>query len=168
MEPSESPMAVVARYQRNPPVDLDSIARDLGIKVYKRPLGKAIAGQIMRDRISGGPSGFSIWVNSEEHPNRQRFTLAHEIAHFILHRDLIETGIVDDTMYRSSLSNYYEVQANRLAADILMPVRLVKAWRVSLQAEAVGRRRTAARSAKGDIHGGSWRATFAIIGAPFS
>lgn len=130
MEPSESPMAVVARYQRNPPVDLDSIARDLGIKVYKRPLGKAIAGQIMRDRISGGPSGFSIWVNSEEHPNRQRFTLAHEIAHFILHRDLIETGIVDDTMYRSSLSNYYEVQANRLAADILMPVRLVKAWRV--------------------------------------
>jgi Zn-dependent peptidase ImmA (M78 family) len=33
------------------------------------------------------------------HPNRQRFTLAHEIAHYVLHRDLVENGIVDDTMY---------------------------------------------------------------------
>ncbi|HEY0522277.1 MAG TPA: ImmA/IrrE family metallo-endopeptidase, partial [Stellaceae bacterium] len=55
------------------------------------------------------------------------FTLAHEIAHFILHRDLIEDGVSDDTMYRSKeLSGYHEVQANRMAADILMPVMLVK------------------------------------------
>ncbi|MGC1444011.1 MAG: hypothetical protein WA837_00980, partial [Xanthobacteraceae bacterium] len=32
-------------------------------------------------------------------------------------------------MYRSSLSNVYEVQANKMAADILMPIRLVKIWR---------------------------------------
>jgi Zn-dependent peptidase ImmA (M78 family) len=130
MENDKNPMAVVANYQRTPPVDLDSIARDLGIKVYRRAFGQTIAGQLTRDRITGGSSGFSIWLNSQDRPNRQRFTFAHELAHYILHRDLIDTGIVDDTMYRSDLSNFYEVQANRLAADILMPIRLVKALRI--------------------------------------
>lgn len=55
--------------------------------------------------------------------------MAHEIAHFALHRDLIESGIIDDTMYRSELSDVYEVQANKMAADILMPIRLVKKQR---------------------------------------
>lgn len=126
----ENPMAVVAKYQRAAPVDLGAISRELGIAVYSTPLGTSIAGQLIRDSRKGGSSGFAIYINVEDHPNRQRFTHAHELAHFILHRDLISSGIIDDTMYRSELSNFYEVQANRLAADILMPVRLVKAWRI--------------------------------------
>jgi hypothetical protein len=125
----ESPMAVVARHQKEPPIMLGPIARELGIRVRLIPLGKSIAGQIMRDPVNGGSSGFSIWINSDDAQNRQKFTLAHEIAHFILHRDLIESGIVDDTMYRSELGSIYETQANQLAADILMPIRLVKKWR---------------------------------------
>jgi Zn-dependent peptidase ImmA (M78 family) len=125
----ESPLAVVAKYQQRPPVDLNAISAELGIRVFVSYLGKDIAGQLMRDKVKGGRSGFSIWINSSDHPNRQRFTHAHELAHFILHRDLIESGVVDDTMYRSSLSSYYEVQANKMAADILMPIRLVKIWR---------------------------------------
>jgi hypothetical protein len=124
-----SPMAIVARHQIEPPVRLGPIAKDLGLRVKRVPLGKAIAGQIMRDPVNGGLAGFTIWINSEDAMNRQRFTMAHELAHFILHRDLIETGIVDDTMYRSDLGNIYETQANQLAADILMPIRLVKKWR---------------------------------------
>ncbi|RWQ24221.1 ImmA/IrrE family metallo-endopeptidase [Mesorhizobium sp.] len=124
------PFEVIARYQRMPPVQLDLIASELGLRVVNLPLGNEIAGQIMRD--GRGRSGYSILINSTQHPNRQRFTFAHEIAHFVLHRDLIESGIVDDTMYRSSLSSFYEVQANKLAADILMPIRLVKKYRDSL------------------------------------
>jgi Zn-dependent peptidase ImmA (M78 family) len=111
-------------------VDLSAISRDLGLRVYLEPLGPNIAGMLMNNPAKGGLSGFSIHINSSEHPNRQRFTHAHELAHFILHRDLIESGLVDDTMYRSQLSDYYEVQANRMAADILMPIRLVKAYRI--------------------------------------
>src|ERR1700730_14453439 len=125
----ESPMAVVAKYQKAPPVMLAPIASELGIKVKRIPLGKLIAGQIMRDPVNGGPSGFSILINSDDGLRRQKFTLAHEIAHFILHRDLIESGIVDDTMYRSDLGSVYETQANQLAADILMPIRLIKKYR---------------------------------------
>lgn len=121
------PFEVIARHQKAPPIPLDRIAEDLGLRVVFTSLGSEIAGQIMRDGRSR--SGYSIYVNATQHPNRQRFTLAHEIAHFALHRDLIENGIVDDTMYRSSLSNFYEVQANKMAADTLMPIRLVKRYR---------------------------------------
>lgn len=124
----DSPFAVLAKYQKFPPVSLKEIAGELGLNVYSKDLGPEISGQIMRDRVRGGKSGFAIFVNSNDHPNRQRFTLAHEIAHYILHRDLIEGGVIDDTMYRSSLSNYYEMQANKMAADILMPIRLVKQY----------------------------------------
>lgn len=121
------PQAIVAKHQETLPVQLGLIARDLGIAVYREPLGETVAGMIRRDPIRGGKSGFAITINISTHPNRQKFTFAHEIAHYILHRDLIESGLVDDTMYRSNLSNYYETQANRMAADILMPMAQVKA-----------------------------------------
>ena len=58
---------------------------------------------------------------------RQRFTVAHEVGHFVLHRDKLERGdLVDDAMYRSGLSSSEETAANRLAADILMPFQLIR------------------------------------------
>jgi hypothetical protein len=128
----ESPMAVVARHQTGWPVMVGPIARDLGINVKRMSLGSAVAGQLRRDRAHGGSSGFVVFLNSDDNEVRQKFTLAHEIAHFVLHRDLIDQGIVDDTMYRSELNDHLEAEANRLAADIIMPVRLV---RRAMQAE---------------------------------
>lgn len=123
----DSPLAVIARFQKEPPVSVSRIAEALGLRVIQRPLGSSVSAMIQRDTVRGGRSDFVIYLNANEPTVRQRFSLAHEIAHFVLHRDLIETGITDDTMYRSAeLSSYYETQANRLAADILMPVRLVK------------------------------------------
>jgi predicted transcriptional regulator len=122
----ESPMAVIARHQTRWPVMVGAIAKDLGIKVKRMSLGSAVAGQLMRDHVRGGKSGFVVFLNSDQSEKRQKFTLAHEIAHFVLHRDLIDHGVVDDTMYRSELSGHLESEANRLAADIVMPVRLVR------------------------------------------
>ncbi|GJD76167.1 ImmA/IrrE family metallo-endopeptidase [Methylobacterium goesingense] len=123
------PMAIVARHQTSAPVNLEMIARDLSIRVYKEHLGSSIAGKIVRQRLPGGSYSFAISVNMADHPNRQRFTLAHEIAHYILHRDLIESELTDNTLYRSELSGTYEAQANRLAADILMPIPLLRSLR---------------------------------------
>lgn len=122
----DSPFEVITRYQRKPPVDVGAIARDLGVKVDRMSLGGAVAGTLTRDSRRGGWSGFLCLINSDDHPRRQRFTLAHELAHFILHRDLIDTSLVDDTMYRGGLSDPMERQANKLAADILMPVWLIR------------------------------------------
>ncbi|WP_198152587.1 ImmA/IrrE family metallo-endopeptidase [Tsuneonella dongtanensis] len=86
-------------------------------------LSPGISGEITR-----APDGtYTIRVNRHDPKRRQRFTVAHELAHFLLHRDQIGNGIQDDKLYRSSLSDRREQEANRLAADILMPPHLIDA-----------------------------------------
>lgn len=121
------PPTIIARHTQEAPVNVASIARDLGLAVYHdERMPKDIAGKIVRESTS--PGGYSIYVNAGDPPRRRRFTLAHEIAHFVLHRDLIGDGLIDDGLYRSKLGGHYERQANRMAADILMPAALIKGY----------------------------------------
>ena len=67
-----------------------------------------------------------IAVNANEPYKRRRFTIAHECAHYLLHRSKIGDELIDDAMYRSEkLNTREESEANNLAADLLMPRRLV-------------------------------------------
>ena len=118
---------VIAKFQSKPPVDVAGIATAMGIKVWESDnLGSDVSGKLFRDPLNGGPSGYSIVVNSADPFTRKRFTVAHEIAHFMLHRDVLG-DITDDTFYRSSLSSAQETAANKLAAEILMPYPLIQA-----------------------------------------
>jgi predicted transcriptional regulator len=118
--------SVIRKYQKSAPVDVISLAKDLGIKVWQsEKLGPGISGKLFKDAANGGSSGWSILVRESDAPARKRFTVAHEIGHFVLHRPALGDGITDDEFYRSGLSNAQEAQANRLAADILMPYRLI-------------------------------------------
>jgi hypothetical protein len=122
-----TPGQIIAKYQANAPVDVVSISSELGIKVWEMPdLPSGISGQIWKDPINGGASGYSIGVRASEPVYRKRFTVAHEIAHFILHRDKLDGGLYEDVMYRGGLSSKEEIQANQMAADILMPFPLIK------------------------------------------
>jgi Zn-dependent peptidase ImmA (M78 family) len=78
---------------------------------------------------------YTISVNAAHHPNRRRFTLAHEIGHYILHRKLVQDGVDDDRAYRSTQAGKYhntligpreETEANKFAASVLMPFDLIK------------------------------------------
>ncbi|MDE0307292.1 MAG: ImmA/IrrE family metallo-endopeptidase [Albidovulum sp.] len=119
-------LETIQSFQKSAPVQTVPIANCFGLEVYKsKP-------NIWPDSLSGAlrrnpekPESFDIYVNGDHHVNRRRFTIAHEIAHFVLHRDLIGDGISDDALYRSGLSNRVEAQANALAADILMPWHLI-------------------------------------------
>ncbi|WP_426235803.1 ImmA/IrrE family metallo-endopeptidase [Pararhizobium sp. DWP1-1-3] len=108
-------------------MDVVGLANRLGIKVYEAAWPDTISGKIQKDRSKGGGSGFAIFVNKTHSKKRKRFTIAHEVAHFVLHEDLIGDGIFDDALYRSGLSNKVEQQANGLAADILMPWQVIQA-----------------------------------------
>lgn len=122
-------LAVVRSYlaQDEPPIEVTPLANRLGIRVYRAPWPNEISGKIQRDQERGGSSGFAIFVNGSHPSVRRRFTIAHELAHYVLHESKIGDGIFDDAMYRSGLPVREEVQANALAADILMPRRLVNA-----------------------------------------
>ncbi|MFN3675770.1 MAG: ImmA/IrrE family metallo-endopeptidase [Sphingomonas pseudosanguinis] len=114
----------IARHQQEAPVKVGAIASDLGVKVVISDLPLAVSGMLTLDQ--GDRKTWTIKVNRHEHRNRQRFTIAHEIAHFVLHRDVIGNELVDDTFYRSGLSEKREFEANALAAEILMPWPLIK------------------------------------------
>lgn len=114
---------------QEPPIEVTPLAKRLGIRVYKAPWPDEISGKIQRDEDRGGTSGFAIFVNKDHPSVRRRFTIAHEIAHYVLHERKIGDGIFDDAMYRSGLPHREEVQANALAADILMPRDRVREMR---------------------------------------
>src|SRR6266403_928090 len=110
----------------SPPVNLEELAQALGLLIIRRvDLSHQIAAMIIRDRRHHSSSGYAIHGKANDNHRRQRFTIAHETAHYVLHRDLIGDGVTDDALYRSSLGDWYERQANKMAADILMPPQLV-------------------------------------------
>ena len=118
--------AKIRRNQVKAPVNVLQIANALGLKVYRSRPGKwprGLSGLIRR--APKKDDKFAIYVNGDHDERRRRFTIAHEIAHFVLHRHLIGDGIYDDALYLSGLSSDVEAQANELAADILMPWNLI-------------------------------------------
>lgn len=122
--PPPSPSAVLAQYADDVPVNLEALVSDLGLGLKTEPMLDDISGMLSRDPRY--PSGFCITVNLNDPPRRQRFTIAHEIAHYVLHRDLIGDGLIDNAMYRSKLSDEFERQADSLAAKILLPAEAVR------------------------------------------
>ena len=61
-----------------------------------------------------------IGVNKLHHRNRNRYTLAHELGHYILHKDK-NVDLVDTTFFRNNETDSIEYMANEFAAKLLMP-----------------------------------------------
>jgi len=116
---------IIRKHQKFVPVQVVPLAKELGLQVYRASgWPDDLSGAIRRvsdDEGIEASSGYAIYVNKDHHINRRRFTIAHEIAHFVLHTDDIGDGLTDDAMYRSELGSSKEYQANDFAAQILMP-----------------------------------------------
>ncbi len=115
---------LISAFQTEAPVRVSSLAKALEVDFKASTLAPGISGEIRPHPEE--PGRFLVKINRHDPPRRQRFTAAHELAHFLLHSDQIGNGIEDDVLYRSSLSDRREAEANRLAADILMPHDLVE------------------------------------------
>lgn len=108
--------SVIQEIRKTIPVDLNKIAEKFNIDLYTAKMDNKISGLIRK--FNGK---YEIIVNNSHPLTRQRFTIAHELAHFVLHEDKIGDGIIDDVLYRSGLPEKIEIEANQMAADILMP-----------------------------------------------
>ena len=107
------------------PVPVEQVADCLGIKIESTDLGEDCSGVLVRNHNRA-----VIGVNWAQHSNRRRFSIAHEIGHFVLHED--DTYI--DKGYRvnfrdleaGSGTKKEEVEANAFAAALLMPDEWVR------------------------------------------
>lgn len=104
------------------PVDLEHICKGEGLTCIEKDLDDELSGMaFIRNQIR------YVIVNSAHHVNRRRFTLAHEIAHHVLHADYLTKNVHVDTgvLRRDEVSaeGVYskEVAANAFAAELLMP-----------------------------------------------
>ena len=109
-----------------PPVSVEQIARTIDVSVRFAPLEDDLSGMAF---IKGDAK--VIVVNALHHPNRQRFTIAHELGHHVLHHRHLAAGVHVDRviMRRDELSSTgmadVEVQANVFASELLMPQHLI-------------------------------------------
>jgi len=86
--------------------------------------------------LSRGPGGF-LFVNADDPIPRQRFSLAHELGHFLLHADQIRAELaqgrilaLEHNPQNQEKDPDYEArerQANRFAAELLMPEKIIRA-----------------------------------------
>ena len=107
------------------PVSVEQVADYLGIKIEFADLGEDCSGVLVRNGNHA-----VIGVNGEHPFKRRRFTIAHEIAHFVLH----EGDTYIDKGYRvhfrglesGSGTKTEEMDANAFAAALLMPASWVR------------------------------------------
>lgn len=105
------------------PVPVERLAKRLGAVVRYSPFDDSLSGMItIKENVP------IIGINALHHPNRQRFSIAHEIGHLVLHRDFITNHVHVDkqfSLHRDERSatgeDALEVDANAFASELLVP-----------------------------------------------
>lgn len=112
-------------------VPVDQIARAYDIHIKLDEVDDQLSGFLLRDRKS---KRTIIGANKSHHPHRQRFTIAHELGHFLLHEG--QTVHLDEKVgaFRVNLRSAdlaageddEEKEANLFAAELLMPATFLE------------------------------------------
>ena len=126
----EATKLLKANRVKGAPVPVIDIATSMGARIRYSPFEGELAGMLVRDHDQ-----VVIGVNSLYHPNRQRFTVAHECAHLALHEGEVHIDRSFSFNVRvnrrdavsSMAADAKEIEANRFAAELLMPYNMVLA-----------------------------------------
>ena len=110
------------------PVDIVKIVRAHNIAIRYEPAEQQLSGFLLR---TYQPHKAVIGINQDHTANRQRFTIAHELGHYLLHNS--ETLHVDRKLQvkrrdgtSSKGMDVEEIESNLFAAELLMPPHFIK------------------------------------------
>ncbi len=161
-----------------PPVDIEKVALAVGITEIRRAKLGPTSGSLIR---SGRRA--VVVLNEEQSLTRQRFTLAHEIGHFVFHSDHADRGGRWDRRPKSSLEMVLEErECDGLAAELLMPAEdfldcivrdapdichiesVAKAFEVSVESAAL----RYARFSRARAQFVAWRPNRGVLGVAWS
>ena len=126
------PIKIAEKYADVIPTPVFEIISEIGLGPEFQSLDDDVSGWIEKS-----DSGYLIVINKNHALTRKRFTAAHELGHYIYHRDLLGNGTGDTRAYRAECSPLpnaairprHERQANSFAANFLMPVHAIEVLR---------------------------------------
>lgn len=115
---------------------MPSIALPVPIKSIAAAEGCTVRSTLLEDDLSGmafikDEQKFIVY-NASHHPNRQRFTIAHELGHHLMdyrmlaHSVHVDRGVLRRDRLSSDGIDDIEIAANAFAASVLMPEHLVR------------------------------------------
>ncbi len=122
---------ILLRHQHADDFDLKAAIAEMGICYREWPLAGRESGRIWRDG-----SDYTIFVNSRLAAGRRRFSAAHELAHYMFHRDLLpdhHTPHVSQIFEESGalhpaavLPAFRERSAKTMAVQIMLPAEPIR------------------------------------------
>lgn len=108
------------------PVDVYLLMEQEGIVIRRESLEDSVSGMlVIKDDQS------VIVVNINHHPNRQRFTIAHELGHYFLHKNSANVFFDESLLFfrddkSAQGTKFQEIEANTFAAELLMPEQVMR------------------------------------------
>lgn len=107
-------------YIANCTTNIEAIVKDHNIDIILEDMNSAQSGT-----LSYNNGKWTMRINQKHHPKRRRFTMAHEFAHYYLHREATPY-FEDTTFFRNDNTSSIEFAANDFASKLLMPENDVK------------------------------------------
>ena len=114
--------SIISDYQiTDPVVPVHDIAATKGLSIKVIPMPEKLKG------VSGffDPKEKTIYVNGDDVPRRQMFTVAHELGHFLLEHDPKEYGVLL-RFPEVNGKDASEQEANCFAANLLVPELMLR------------------------------------------
>jgi Zn-dependent peptidase ImmA (M78 family) len=109
-----------------PPIDPQFLSEQLGVTVFFAEFDEASRG------VSGfyDPEDLTIYVNKNDPPVRQTFTIAHELGHHLMHAEWAKSSDYKVLMRNTEVAqDPYEQEANAFAAHLLVPADMLKSYK---------------------------------------
>ena len=83
--------------------------------------------------LARDPNDHAVWgiaYNGKARGERQRFTIAHELGHFILHRSQKQSFNCDSQSVHTGIDGLRQIEreADEFASNLLMPGDLLREW----------------------------------------
>jgi Zn-dependent peptidase ImmA (M78 family) len=103
------------------PVDINKVATSLGFSIEQFPFPDKLKGRVIIKE------GIKVIGVNENHPKTlQRYTIAHELGHYLNGHEHIEKTYINDESRYTDSSFHQEKEADAFAAELLMPKFLLE------------------------------------------
>jgi Zn-dependent peptidase ImmA (M78 family) len=116
-------MRAIHHFRLNPPQSIRNFAERIGVAVIEVDLEEGQFGYLDERPDLGSKTGFVIFVEKRLNTFEKRWTVAHELGHYFLHRDR-RSGTFDTEIHRGvDRSQYFicedeEHEAENFAEDL--------------------------------------------------